>query len=415
MMSARVPHLFCSYAGEDREEVRALLDGIRRMGCQLWVSERLTGGQAWWDEILAELRGCGAMLIAVSPALLDSNASAPQRQYARQVGKPLLPVLIKPVSAALLPPDLASLQMIDYTVPSTNAALELAEVLLWLPPAAPLPYPLPDPPPVPISDLANLWDRQQAAETLSLDEQLAVVARLRTAWERPKERDAALALLQELRQRPDLYSAPSREIARLLQDQIPDSAEQAPPTEPIAPSTEADTTAQVSDVPPDEIPDKPTAKIFLCYRREDTQWVARSIYESLSARYGEMQVFRDIDSTPAGVKYSTWIESRIGQCSVMLVVIGDAWSSAEDHAGRRRLDLPKDWVRQEIEAALSRQIPIIPVCVQGASMPSEDELPSSIADLTAFQSAEITDSRWDYDIGRLLKAIDDLVASGDDR
>ena len=115
------------------------------------------------------------------------------------------------------------------------------------------------------------------------------------------------------------------------------------------------------------------------------------------------------------MKYSTWIESRIGQCSVMLVVIGDAWSSAEDHAGRRRLDLPKDWVRQEIEAALRRQIPIIPVCVQGASMPSEDELPSSIADLTGFQSAEITDSRWDYDIGRLLKAIDDLVASGDDR
>jgi hypothetical protein len=95
----------------------------------------------------------------------------------------------------------------------------------------------------------------------------------------------------------------------------------------------------------------------------------------------------------------------------MLVLIGDAWSSAKDHAGQRRLDLPKDWVRQEIEAALRRDIPIIPVRVQGASMPSEDELPPSIADLAGFQSAEVTDSRWDFDIGRLIQAIDNLMAS----
>jgi hypothetical protein len=109
-------------------------------------------------------------------------------------------------------------------------------------------------------------------------------------------------------------------------------------------------------------------KIFLCYRREDTQWPARSIYESLSVKYGRERVFRDIDSTPAGVKYSTWIESRVGQCSVMVVLIGDAWSSAKDSAGRRRLELPNDWVRQEIEAALRRNIPIVPVRVQGARM-----------------------------------------------
>jgi SPFH domain / Band 7 family/TIR domain len=154
-------------------------------------------------------------------------------------------------------------------------------------------------------------------------------------------------------------------------------------------------------------------KIFLCYRREDTQWVARSVYESLLAKYGPQQVFRDIDSTPAGIRFSTWIESRIGQCDLMIVLIGDAWSSAKDQAGRRRLELPNDWVRQEIEAGLRRRIPILPVCVQGARMPSEDELPSSIADLANFQSTEIADSRWEFDIGRLLQAVDDLVSSGD--
>jgi hypothetical protein len=152
-------------------------------------------------------------------------------------------------------------------------------------------------------------------------------------------------------------------------------------------------------------------KIFLCYRRQDTQGFARGIYQSLVGKYGHEQVFRDIDSTPAGVRFSAWIESRVGQCSVMIVLIGDAWSAAKDQRGQRRLDLPKDWVRHEIEAALRRGIPIIPIRVQGARMPSEDELPPSIADLTGFQSAEITDSRWDFDVGLLIQAIDNLIAS----
>ena len=152
-------------------------------------------------------------------------------------------------------------------------------------------------------------------------------------------------------------------------------------------------------------------KIFLCYRREDTQGFARGIYQSLAGAYGHEHVFRDIDSTPAGVRFSTWIESRVGQCSVMVVLIGDAWLSAKDRAGQRRLDLPRDWVRQEIEAALRRDIPIIPIRIQGASMPSEDELPASIADLAGFQSAEVTDSRWDFDVGLLIQAIDNLIVS----
>jgi hypothetical protein len=95
----------------------------------------------------------------------------------------------------------------------------------------------------------------------------------------------------------------------------------------------------------------------------------------------------------------------------MIVLIGDAWLTAKDRAGQRRLDLPKDWVRREIEAALSGDIPIIPVRLQGAGMPSEEDLPSSIADLSEFQSAEVTDSRWAYDVGLLIQAIDSLNAT----
>jgi hypothetical protein len=95
----------------------------------------------------------------------------------------------------------------------------------------------------------------------------------------------------------------------------------------------------------------------------------------------------------------------------MIVLIGAAWGSMKDRAGQRRLDLPKDWVRQEIETALRREILIIPVRIQGAPLPAEDELPPSIADLTGFQSAEVTDSRWEYDISALIRDIDSLIAS----
>jgi len=151
--------------------------------------------------------------------------------------------------------------------------------------------------------------------------------------------------------------------------------------------------------------------IFLCYRHEDTQGFAGRIYDRLVSKYGYEQVFRDIDSIPTGVRFPAWIESRMGQCSVVIVLIGAAWLAAKDDNGQRRLDSPKDWVRQEIETALRHDIPIIPVRVEGAPMPSEEELPQSIANLAEFENTEVADRRWDYDIGQLIQAIDDLSAS----
>jgi hypothetical protein len=270
--ATRVLQLFCSYAREDREGVRALLDGVRHLRHQVWVDERLSGGQAWWDEILAQLRRCDAMLIAVSPALLESHASALERQYGSLVGKPLLPVIIRPVLADLLPPDLAPLQAIDYTAPGPNAAFELAGALYSLPPARPLPDPLPDPPPVPISYLSGLSDRVRAA-TLSLDDQLAVVARLRTAMERPREREAATELLEAMRQRTDLYHVPALEIDKLLRER---PAAAADPVE--APKVEAPREERrrepASDVPAGWYPDPSKRHELRYFDRDWTRWAS---------------------------------------------------------------------------------------------------------------------------------------------
>jgi hypothetical protein len=268
----RVVHLFCSYAREDRESVKALLEGVSHLRHQVWIDERLSGGQAWWDEILAQIQGCDAMLIAISPALLDSQASALERQYGKRLNKPLVPVTIRPVMSELLSPDLAPLQFIDYTTPGPQAAFSLAAALYALPPAPPLPDPLPTPPSVPISYMSGLSDRVRAP-SLTLDEQLAVVARLRTAVERARERPAALELLHALNQRTDLYHATAVEIATLIQDQVP--VQDPQPTTVVAePRREEDDRAPHADVPPGWYPD-PSGRYELRWFEGDwTSWAS---------------------------------------------------------------------------------------------------------------------------------------------
>jgi hypothetical protein len=147
-------------------------------------------------------------------------------------------------------------------------------------------------------------------------------------------------------------------------------------------------------------------RIFLCYRRDDTRWVAGRLYDELRQRYGPKQVFQDIVAIRPGIRYTDQIQEEISRCDVLIVVMGEGWLSAADPQGRRRLDSPRDLVRLEIAAALQRGIPIIPLLIQRASMPADVELPDDIADLTLYHACEVTDTRWDYDVGVLLKAVD---------
>lgn len=207
--------VFMTYAREDLTLVQGLRTGLQRLQHEVWVDDRLSVGQAWWTEILRQIRRCDAVVVAVSPALLESAASAAERRYALQLGKPLLPVCLRAVRTALLPPDLAPLQLVDYCTPGADAAFELAHALSRLPASPDLPDPLPDPPPVPLSYLSDLTARVHAP-TLSLDEQLALVARLRAALARESDKDSPRELLLSLQRRDDLYHATAREIDSLL-------------------------------------------------------------------------------------------------------------------------------------------------------------------------------------------------------
>lgn len=146
-------------------------------------------------------------------------------------------------------------------------------------------------------------------------------------------------------------------------------------------------------------------KIFISYRREDAIGHAGRLYDRLVKQFGESNVFIDVDNIPAGSDFAQVIRAAVSSCRVLLVIISRGWLSSKDQANGRRLDNEKDFVRLEIEAALSRGITIIPVLVQGAQMPQARDLPLSLAALAERQAIELSDSRWPYDLGRLLSVL----------
>ena len=92
---------------------------------------------------------------------------------------------------------------------------------------------------------------------------------------------------------------------------------------------------------------------------------------------------------------------------MLLALIGEEWLTITDADGRRRLDDPHDFVRLEIEAALARNVRVIPILVDGARMPTAEELPNSLARLARRQALELSPARFDFDTGRLLKVLDE--------
>ena len=134
-------------------------------------------------------------------------------------------------------------------------------------------------------------------------------------------------------------------------------------------------------------------QIFLSYRRSDSEYIAPMLSEKLQQHFGKDSVFFDVDTIPLGVDFREYIENAVGKCDVLLAIIGDQWLRAVDRQGKRRLDDPSDFVRIEIESALKRSIPVIPVLVDKVEMPSADDLPPSIQSLVFRNATELRAGR----------------------
>jgi hypothetical protein len=122
-------------------------------------------------------------------------------------------------------------------------------------------------------------------------------------------------------------------------------------------------------------------KIFISYRREDSAYPAAAIRTRLASEFGNADIFFDVDSIPPGHDFRVHIGNKVGECDYVIVVIGRSWLTVCDEDGTRRLENAGDFVRLEIEAALKRKVPVIPVLVDNAGMPKADQLPDSLSEL----------------------------------
>jgi class 3 adenylate cyclase/tetratricopeptide (TPR) repeat protein len=142
-------------------------------------------------------------------------------------------------------------------------------------------------------------------------------------------------------------------------------------------------------------------RIFLSYRRSDAPGHAGRLFDALAGRFGAEHVFMDVDAIEPGVDFTNAVRDAISSCDVFLALIGTQWLSSEDGAGRLRVFLDDDYLRVEVEQALQRSIPVVPVLVQGSAMPRPDELPMPIADLGHRNSVALSDPRWRQDVEAL--------------
>jgi uncharacterized membrane protein len=156
-------------------------------------------------------------------------------------------------------------------------------------------------------------------------------------------------------------------------------------------------------------------RIFISYRRDDTQWAAGRLSDSLASYFGDDRVFRDIDGIAGGDDFGHVISQTLSAADAVIVLIGRNWLGATDEQGRRRLDETGDWVVQEISTALEKDVPVYPVLVDGAPMPRSEELPSALRPLTRFNAISVSDDRWTADVSRLAKIVALDIPSETDR
>lgn len=150
--------------------------------------------------------------------------------------------------------------------------------------------------------------------------------------------------------------------------------------------------------------------IFISYRRDDTEGEAGRLFDDLTREFGANSVFMDVAGIRPGVDFVQAIEENVADCGVLLAIIGPLWATIASATGQRRLDDPHDFVTLEIASALKRQVPVIPVLVHSAKMPSPDQLPESLKSFSYRNSVELSHARWPSDVQLLIAALNSYVA-----
>ncbi len=148
-----------------------------------------------------------------------------------------------------------------------------------------------------------------------------------------------------------------------------------------------------------------SSKVFISYRRDDSAYAARGVHDRLEREFGDEAIFMDVDSIALGVDFVEVLNARVAECDVLLAIIGPDWLDASDEKGRRRLDSEQDFVRVEIAAALKRNIPVIPILLEGTRVPKAEHLPGDLEGLARRNGLDVRHASFHDDLDRLVRAL----------
>ncbi len=146
-------------------------------------------------------------------------------------------------------------------------------------------------------------------------------------------------------------------------------------------------------------------KIFISYRRSDASGHAGRLYDYLKDYFGPGRIFFDVNTIQAGTNFEQRITTELDHSDAALVLIGNQWLDIKDKEGNRRLDTLKDYVRFEVETALGKNIPVIPILLQGVAMPPARLLPETLSDLSRRNAIRLNDDHWKSDCNLLIEIL----------
>jgi hypothetical protein len=150
-------------------------------------------------------------------------------------------------------------------------------------------------------------------------------------------------------------------------------------------------------------------KIFISYRREDTSGESGRLKDKLEQVFGQECIFYDVETLEAGLNFDQSIAKALSESKVLLAMIGPHWLKVTDAQGKPRIMKSQDWVRKEISLALQKNLRVIPILVNGARMPDTTDLPEDLQELSLKHAQEISSSRWNYDVGELVKVLEKII------
>ena len=224
--------IFLSYAREDHSTVTELHRDLTTMGNEVFYDQELTGGQSWWSTLLQRIQQCDVFVPVVGTSWMESTPCRLEADYAHDLGKAFLPIVLGDVSAKLLPSIIAETQWVGYDPGQKDSVLSLARAVNTVPPSAALPSPLPTPPEVPISYLTELRERVMVRHDISRRDQDVLLAEIRRRVEAGADEEELAFLLESFRRRDDLNVHVANEIDLLLSSIRAPSGGATPPPPP---------------------------------------------------------------------------------------------------------------------------------------------------------------------------------------